>query len=400
MGFEIRVLATVLAVALQVQATLPIGESGVRAAVSDLFLPIALIYTGLWLLTSPTRLSWRIPGVWWWLIAISVALTISLIVGRQNLGEWSLWALLNKWAGWFALACYFVIGGAIVRAGGMELRTEFVHTFLIAAAVISLVNVVAFPWLLPHYSLPFGIEFNRATGGMQNSNAFGFLLAVASLLVLATQYRLAVVLPPLLTALWFTSSRGALIAFACGLVALLILHRPPLRKIATTIGVTIAAIVAITAISVVVEPAQIARAQSGSAPIGFLSSERLDPEADTIQKRQSQYERAITFFRQAPVFGNGLGYFLEKTGVTLHNSLLWLLIETGLVGTVAMTGFLLTAVYYLYRGRKDPFLLGVFAVSIAFMVMSATGEFLYQRHLWLLLGMALALPPTHRISVR
>ena len=166
MGFEIRVLATVLAVALQVQATLPIGESGVRVAVSDLFLPITLIYMGLWLLAAPTRLKWRIPGVWWWLTAISIALTISLIIGYQSFGEWSLWALLNKWSGWFALACYFAIGGAIVRAGGLELRTEFVQTFLIAAAVVSLVNVVAFPWLMSYYSLPFGIEFNRASGGI------------------------------------------------------------------------------------------------------------------------------------------------------------------------------------------------------------------------------------------
>jgi hypothetical protein len=32
------------------------------------------------------------------------------------------------------------------------------------------------------------------------------------------------------------------------------------------------------------------------------------------------------------------------------------------------------------------------AVAAAFMAMSMTGEFLYQRHLWLLLGMAVALP--------
>ncbi len=64
-AFEIRVLVAMIAVALQVQATLPLGASGVRIAVSDLFLPIALIYVGHWFFTSPTRLQWRMPGVWW-----------------------------------------------------------------------------------------------------------------------------------------------------------------------------------------------------------------------------------------------------------------------------------------------------------------------------------------------
>ena len=41
-------------------------------------------------------------------------------------------------------------------------------------------------------------------------------------------------------------------------------------------------------------------------------------------------------------------------------------------------------------GNTGSYTQGVFAV--AFMAMSLTGEFLYQRHLWLLLGMALASP--------
>lgn len=72
------------------------------------------------------------------------------------------------------------------------------------------------------------------------------------------------------------------------------------------------------------------------------------------------------------------------------------MLETGLVGTVCVAGFLLMTLRYLYLGREDPFLIGMVAVSAAFIAMSVTGEFLYQRHLWLLLGMALAVPPVLR----
>lgn len=396
MSFEIRVLVAMIAVALQVQATLPLGASGVRVAVSDLFLPIALIYAGHWFFTSPTRLQWRMPGVWWWLLGISLAMTIALGTGYERSGQWSSWALLNKWAGWFALASYFIIGGVIVRVGGTALRDEFIRTFLIAAAVIGLVNSLAMPWLLPHYSLPLGIEFSRATGGMQNANAFGFLLAVAALLALATQKQTHLFLPPLLTALWFTASRGALFAFIVGMLVHFFLSRRISKSELKALAITIFAIVAVTAVSISIVPGGLAKATSGIAPIGFLSVERLDPEGASFKDRDAQNRTAIGLFLDAPIFGQGLGFFIEKTGITIHNSLLWLLLETGLVGTVAIAGFLFTAVCFLYRCRDDPLSLGLVAVSAAFMTMSVTSEFLYQRHLWILLGLALAIPSVTR----
>ena len=62
------------------------------------------------------------------------------------------------------------------------------------------------------------------------------------------------------------------------------------------------------------------------------------------------------------------------------------------IGAIVFVSFLMLCVRQLYLGRDDPFLLGMAAVAAAFMAMSLTGEFLYQRHLWFLLGMALALP--------
>jgi O-antigen ligase len=392
LGFEHRVLAIVLAVTLQVQTTLPLG-GGLRVAASDLFLPITMFYIVPWAAFQPSRLEWRMPGIAWWLLAITAVVAVALFIGYRSFDHWSTWALFNKLGGWFALVAYFMIGTAIVRSGGMELRTEFLHIFLVTAVVVACANVLAFPWLLKFYILPFGVEFNRATGGMANSNAFGFLLAVAALLVLAIESRINLYLPPLLSGLWFTASRGAFLAFILGLASLLVMAPrrwvPALRSLA----VAALSVAAITALAIAVDPARIAEAKSGHSPLGLLSIERLDPTAATVEERKAQNARALELFVQAPIFGHGLGYFVETTGTTLHNSLLWLLLETGLAGALAFTGFFGVGVWSLYLGRIDPFLLGMVAVSIAFMAMSVTGEFLYQRHLWLLLGMALAAPP-------
>ena len=190
------------------------------------------------------------------------------------------------------------------------------------------------------------------------------------------------------------SRPGAVLAFIIGAASYLVVS--PRRLLSafrpSLIGIGFA--IAIIALSIAVNPARIANTQTGRSPLGFLSQQRLDPDGPTITDRETQDATALSLFKKAPVLGHGLGYFLATTGSTLHNSLLWLLIETGLLGAIAFTGFLLAALYVLYLGRDDSFLLGMFAVSIAFMVISITGEFLYQRHLWLLLGMALAAPLT------
>jgi len=321
-------------------------------------------------------------------------MSVALFIGHEQIGRWSWWALFNKWGGWFVLVSYFAIGGTLVRSGGIELRTAFLRTFLGSAAITALLNSLAMPWLLLHYTLPLGVEFNRATGGMQNANAFGFLMAVSALLVIAAETESRLFLPPLLTALWFTSSRGAFLAFIIGVLTYLVLSPRRLAPALKASAIALLAIVVITTASVVVDPHRLNDMRSGSAPVGFLSIERLDPEAVTVRERAVQTEEAVSMYTQAPLFGHGLGYFVEKTGTALHNSFLWLIIETGSIGAAVFTGFLAVAVHCLYLGREDSFLLGMVAVSLAFVAMSVTGEFLYQRHLWILLGMALAVLPT------
>jgi hypothetical protein len=73
-------------------------------------------------------------------------------------------------------------------------------------------------------------------------------------------------------------------------------------------------------------------------------------------------------------------------------------VETGFVGAAVFTVFLVLAVRQLFLDRDDPFVLGMVAVSGAFVVMSLTGEYLYQRHLWFLLGMALAQTPDQQVA--
>ena len=79
-------------------------------------------------------------GVGWWLLALSLVLSVALLVGYERLGRWSSWAILNKWGGWFALVAYFLAGTVIVRSGGIELRAAFLRIFFLVAAATALLN--------------------------------------------------------------------------------------------------------------------------------------------------------------------------------------------------------------------------------------------------------------------
>ena len=400
MTFEIRAFAVALALALQVQVTLPIDAAGLGPALSDLLLPVLVPFFAWLMIRLSRHFEWRVPGTAWWLVAITGVMSLALVIGYLRQGHWSSWALLNKWCGWLILVAYFLVGGAIVRTGGVALRSLFLKAFLISLAIVAGANVLAMPWLLPHYTLPIGIEFGRATGAMRNANAFGFLACVGVLILLATNVEKgsALHLVPILSALWFTSSRGAALALLAGIVSLLALKRRGLKPVARMIALALPVIAIVTAASVAVDPMRRDQARSGDMAVGFLSSNRFDPNAFTVAERRGQHEQAVDLFLDAPMLGQGLGFFVDATGRTLHNSFLWLVLELGVIGTVAVVGFLLLAVRALYLGRADSFVLGMVPVSIAFMIMSLTGEYLYQRHLWVLLGMALAVPPAAQRS--
>lgn len=388
-----------LVVLLQVQATLPVGDAGVRIALSDIFLPllfVAAIAIGWW--RFPDAFEPRLPGTAYWFLGLIAVLTLSLVIGFVNTKQWLAWAIVNKWIGFFLLVAYFVAGVAIVRAGDLASRNQVLRAFLVSAAAIAAINGVAMPWLMPEYTMPVGIQFDRATGLMQNANAYGFFLVVVMLLAIAMRYRLWLCVPAYLLSLWFTSSRGALIALVAGIAVLLALSPRRMMVPLKPMALAVLLIGLISIVAGLVDQHRVSAALEGFGPIGYLSAERVDPESNSIAQRWRQTAGAIELIAEAPVFGHGLGYVLKTTGQTIHNSLLWLVVETGFVGAAVFTVFLVLAVRQLFLDRDDPFVLGMVAVSGAFVVMSLTGEYLYQRHLWFLLGVALAQTPGQQVA--
>jgi hypothetical protein len=137
------------------------------------------------------------------------------------------------------------------------------------------------------------------------------------------------------------------------------------------------------------------------------SNRRIAPEI--IPSVAENQERIVTLvggwklFEVHPLFGAGLGAFRNEgiisstTGIPLliHSTPLWLLAELGIAGFLA---FVLPFVFIFFRewksAGKDETSTLIVLCLIAFSVMSAPADMLYQRTFWLLIGAALAVPKT------
>lgn len=394
-------VAIAMAAALQIAATLPIGDYGIRVALSDLILPfaiLAIIYISWQERMFPVNL--RVAGAAWWFCAITAAMTVALVVGYRATGEIGGWALVNKYFGWFMLMGYFAAGAALAGLGGAPARDRFLDWFLIAAAWTAGLGALAYPLLFHLHKAPVFVADYRLTGLFQNSNAFGFLLAVAFCLYVATRPRRRwwLIPPAYLCGIWFSGSRGAVLAAVVGAVALAFARRDTIRPMLGALIVAALAAGAITAATL----ATLAGQEQGRRAIGSTGSERTSGSGrTTLQERKQMTQDALAMFGASPWFGAGLGTFawtVERTATdrnaprTIHNSALWLLTEFGIVGAAPMIGFLLACLIAFWLARGEPISAGMFAVAAAFMAGSLASEFLYQRHLWFLLGFTLAIP--------
>lgn len=97
--------------------------------------------------------------------------------------------------------------------------------------------------------------------------------------------------------------------------------------------------------------------------------------------------------------GIGVGTFFERSravlgyDIIIHNTYVWLFVETGILGLVAFLGLLAVVLRHLWRvvrkpGEYQALAIGMLAALAAMMVWMLANEGLYQRHFWVLIALA------------
>jgi O-antigen ligase len=378
------------------QLHIPTTTGLVTANLAD---PVAILGGGLFLIVCfsyrhqwPT---WRLPGLNSHLLAATGVIVSSLLLGAYRFG-WTDWALFNKSLGWLVLLAYVGTGALMVYTAGYVGLRQLLFTFVAAAAAIVILHLVLVTIRQAGVHLPPTLLGYNMEGFAENRNAFAFqlvmVMAAAFALVAARENVCTIILALALTGLWYAGSRAGWLTLPFLFVAALYLRAISARRIAFAIGLAIAIIGVITVVPFLTSGA-------GSAWKEMAKTLTLYDESSTSERIKS-LQGGLSLFLRYPIFGAGLGAYMESvlredgTPLVIHSTPLWLLAETGIVGFLIFATPILRIFWSETRKPSHDLASKLLVlIIVAFAVMSSVHEMLYQRSFWLLLGAALAYLP-------
>jgi hypothetical protein len=396
-------LPLVAAVFVLFQIYIPVGSGLLNVNLAD---PVALLAGALLIVqaVSQRRLpQWRVGHVNLAALVTTVALGGSLLLGAYRFG-FTDWAVVNRFLGWFVLLAFAATGALIVNAGGREAFRILALTYAAATAAVALLEFSLVLTTAAGFAVPSAVvRPGNLEAFSQNHNFFAFqlLMALSAALVFVREQHLRILLATvMLLAFWFAGSRSGWIAVTCVLAASVYLRVATLKEIALSVAAAAGVAAAVYGLHVLV-----LALQSASGGAGVPAPDQILPSAASTSERMVTILGGWQMFVEHPVFGAGLGAFRNQlipssSGVPLviHSTALWLLAELGLVG------FLCFAAPALYvwgiewrRAPVEPASAVIVLCLVAFAVMSAPADMVYQRTFWLLIGAALAVPrlPRH-----
>jgi len=416
-------LALLLAAGLHVLVDLPLGPTRLRVGLSDLLLPLLLLPALNDFVRQRRLYVLRSPSIYPWLLLVSLWLLVALFIGHQRMGQWQSWALLNKVLGWGVLLGYFACG-AWLAGRGDRIRRRFLQVWFLAGWLGGLYGVAQH--LLWKHGLLEDIILGRAEGLYVNPNAFG--IAMTALLVMQIPwYRARRLFPDWLHALGaaiaiagilYSGSRSA----ALGLIVaapLLLWWRLPGLRACLQIAIAAALVIGLgnagpRALRDLADHALLAQRHM-AADQGRAIRHPVRPQSlimlrggrlvdGGVSHRIVLTRRALAQWREHPLLGTGLGVFYwhelqaaEAMPALIHTSALWVMTEMGLVGLFLYGGLLVAVLLALWRARgnnaSQPLHTGVLLLVVVLLGISLATETLYQRYLWLFLGLALRLDP-------
>lgn len=400
-------LAGAIAALVQYQPTVSILGQETRLAASDPVVGAIALVAAIALLLGRLPFGiWRGKLIWPGIVAMSLVLAASFAIGYAATGEVSSWALQNRIFGWVILLAYLLSGSVLRVTYGSASVEAFLAIYLAVGAGVAAVSVSAL--MLVNFGVSNWLPYNDAQlrGLVDNPNAFGVLAVLALAAVWLAPLGRAEPLRGGLAALWSVAvfmsfSRAAWIACVVVVIGLFCLKRLPWRRALLWMALPVALAIALVWLGSFAST-MAPKFEGAAAPPGQTSS----LHEPGVPARLRLAGAALELWRGAPVLGAGLGaHWRREQAVNpahpllQHSTLLWLLAETGVVGLAVFAAFAGYALLLWLRARRraapaDCVMEEVAVVFVcAFAVMSLFHDILYQRILWIALGLALAAPP-------
>ncbi len=436
---------------------------GIRTGATDFLLPLLGIMFLSVVLAKRKLPELNLQYGWTLLSVMSIWMLVSLITGYFHTDELMTWALVNKFIGWLVLMTYFIAGVYIgLQSDKTKIyfyRGLFITLWIVC--VFELLShwfyshgfFYEFKYIARHY---------RMEGFYQNPNAFGIFLAAAFviqiyalkhtrifprfLVIIGSSFTLLCIFYSYSRSAWAGLILGFLIiaiidrkliakVLLCSLIAFAVNHlgfseqmkesnvkaieyiHPFAQKLITYLdrtgkGITGATSQVLKSKNITLKNKNEKRKKiKRKKTVKKLSVKRLTAvgriKSDGLTVRLEILKRSLSYWRESPITGIGLGVHLwnsKKEGVpddalTIHNSINWLLVETGIIGLLIFISIIALAIKALYQSSEsDSDVLdqrAMLVIIFLFMGASLATEVIYQRYFWLLLGLFLVKTNMH-----
>ncbi|MDW3206367.1 MAG: lysylphosphatidylglycerol synthase domain-containing protein [Alphaproteobacteria bacterium] len=387
----------------QVRTTLSGAEITVNLA--DPFALLALTVAGVFLFLE-RRSAIRMPySVAMWLIALTAMISIGFLIGADRFGV-TPWALNNRLIGWLFILGYFLAGCALASLWGRRGLRRLSDFVIATAVVVTLANLAhQIAWRMFDAPLSLAAEFE---GFAANRNAYAFQL-LAALCCSFAYWRPGSAIPlrrftwPILTGvllfgLWQSSSKtgigvGLMIIVLCSFLRIV-----SLRFLAQSLLAAVLLYAIVWALPGLFPADEV---QAGTAVSRGIAS--FDTRGQL--ERLFSVSSAFDLWREAPIFGAGLGAFVHRAvsfdggSLVIHATPVWILTEFGIVGFAIAAALPCYGLYHVWKYRprwSDSRNALILTICFAFVLFSFAHDISYQRIFWLFLGASLGLAPSWR----
>jgi uncharacterized membrane protein YbhN (UPF0104 family) len=373
-------------VAVFFQLHVPIGESPINVNLADPFALIVLTTVCLQSLQKRALPQWRLSDGNLILGLISLALLIGFAVGWREIGV-TQWALSGRLLGWIVLLGYASVGHLLVSNHGTHGLRRAIETLLTVGFAVVAIKAVN----------PTSGNFE---GFAANRNAFAFQLLTVSALAVGysvVDARSSKVPRQILVKAIFQGVvfLGIVLSGSrTGMGALgLILLVGWFGRLADRRFIFF---------SVLTGACLWALADLLPKTIVFFGGDARSLQS-SFSKTASDHARwaankfALTEWNKQPVFGLGLGVFIQRSQpvfgfpLIIHCTPIWILAEFGIVGTsLAVGAFFRLFRYGARQWRGLPGNRALILLLLMFCSFSLLHEVFFQRIFWLALGLLLA----------
>jgi len=359
---------------------------------------------------------WHVPALNALTVLTMVVLVLATIIGLMDFG-FSAWAFRNRLGGWLLLLAYAATGALMVLNLGDGGRRMLLKGSAVGLTAVAALGVGQLMYSLSGLTFLGEIRPQNLEGFSQNTNAFAFLLAAGLCVAIAllraegsrANQRIWVFITAVLgTALVLTGSRAGWGALALICVTALLIDRhlfKPILKAVVTGAALVLLVANVPNIDFADGKTRLSEKTELTANVFELQN---NPASNTISdtERWKTIDGGLRLWRENPFFGAGLGAYFEESkragkALVTHNTLVWLLAETGLFGFLVFFAAGVAILWASMRRLRDPTDVGattIFLYLLAFAAMSMVHELLYQRVFWLVLGVCLASVPARLVE--